>query len=421
MISVITLILEFLVLFSSTSGGFLIADYTYIILMFVFTIAFMMDLLISKKLAYARGELFFAYFWRFFLLFFDIYGKNVYNLPNSGPDANSFYREAVAYVLSNGSKNAGSFATILGSAFRIVGTSRLYGQFLIMLMSVLAICIFARVLSELELDLRVKSWAVLLLGFLPNYAILSVLFLREAPVCLSLTYSVYCFYHWLKDGKTWSFLLAFAAALVGAWFHSGSVAVVIGYIAVIMLYDRQKGRYRPNMRSTLPAVLLSLVLIYLYLNYGDTLFGKFAKVDSLEDIGNTSEYGGSSYAQYVGNSATPLNMLIFTIPRIIYFLFSPFPWQWRGLSDIIAFFFSSLFYLVTVIQALRYLRSGNEKNRIVLIALLIVAAATTFVFAWGVSNTGTAARHREKMVLIYGMIYAISLEPKQAPRVILMR
>lgn len=421
MISVITLILEFLVLFSSTSGGFLIADYTYIVMIFVFSIAFMMDLLISKKLSYARGELVFAYFWRLFLLFFDIYGKSVYNLPNSGADSNMYFYGASLFSRGGGTGRGGAFSTLMGSIFRITGASQLYGQFLVMLMSILAICIFARMLNELELELRVKSWAVLLIGFLPNFAILSVLFLREAPVCLCLTYSVYCFYHWLKNGKTWSFLLAFASALLGAWFHSGAIAVCIGYIAVLMLYDRKNKEFRPNTRSILPTVLLSLGMIYLYLNYGDSLFSKFADIDSLEDIGNTSELGGSSYAQYVGNSATPLNMLIFTIPRIVYFLFSPFPWQWRGLSDIIAFFFSGLFYLFSVIQAVRYLWSGNEKNRSMLIALLIVAAATTFVFAWGVSNTGTAARHRDKMVLLYGMIYAISMEPKQAPRVILLR
>ena len=87
--------------------------------------------------------------------------------------------------------------------------------------------------------------------------------------------------------------------------------------------------------------------------YADVLFEKFGRVDSIGDVANTLDYGGSSYAQYVGDSSSIQNMLIYTIPRIGYFLFSPFPWQWRGISDIIAFVFSSMFYMYAVYAAIK--------------------------------------------------------------------
>ena len=65
-----------------------------------------------------------------------------------------------------------------------------------------------------------------------------------------------------------------------------------------------------------------------------------------------------------------------------------------------------MFYFWAVKDAIVYIRSNN-KNRTMAIALLIVLSCVVFVFAWGVSNTGTATRHREKMVIIFGLLWAI--------------
>lgn len=39
------------------------------------------------------------------------------------------------------------------------------------------------------------------------------------------------------------------------------------------------------------------------------------------------------------------------------------------------------------------------------------STCTVFVFAWGVSNTGTACRHRDKMTIIWGLILALTYSP----------
>ena len=138
-------------------------------------------------------------------------------------------------------------------------------------------------------------------------------------------------------------------------------------------------------------------------------------MDSLDDIANTHDSGGSSYAAYVGNSSSPLSVLIYTIPRMVYFLFSPFPWQWRGLNDAITFFFSSMFYLSVSWRTVKALRSSDLEHKSVLIAMTIVALCAVFTFGWGVSNTGTAMRHREKLVSVFAMMLVLTQarKPKQ--------
>ena len=137
-----------------------------------------------------------------------------------------------------------------------------------------------------------------------------------------------------------------------------------------------------------------------------------ASVDDITEIANTLDYGGSSYARYVGNSSSVRNMVIFTIPRIVYFLFSPFPWQWRSLSDIIAFCFSSMFYFAAVRSTVGNLKYMSKKNENKTIAIIIISICIVLVFAWGVSNTGTAARHRDKLVMLFATLYALGMNAR---------
>jgi len=94
----------------------------------------------------------------------------------------------------------------------------------------------------------------------------------------------------------------------------------------------------------------------------------------------------------------------------MYFMFSPFPWQWRGIGDIITFLLSSCVYLYIIINSIRYIRrtAKDEENRSIVVALLIVALLIAVVFSWGVTNTGTATRHRDKFIAIYAVLFSLS-------------
>ena len=267
-------------------------------------------------------------------------------------------------------------------------------------------------MRELRVENRRRKYAMYVLCLLPNFGIVSSIFLRESLVTMFISISLVCFVRWLNGRSDLWFLLAFVFSFAAARFHSGSVAVAVSYIVVRLLYNKKRGVFRLTWQSIVPAIFFMLVFVFLFNNYSDTLFGKMTGVDSLEDIANTSTVAGSSYAAYVGNSSTPLNMLLYTPLRLVFFLFAPFPWQWRGLSDIIAFCFSSMFYLLVLVRAVSYLKKREQKNRQAVIALLIVALATAFVFAWGVVATGTAIRHRDKMVVLYAIMLGVTWLPQ---------
>ena len=406
MLTGLTILFEILILIFLRSIGVESRPVALILPMIVVaSAAYFFELSRSRRLKPVALPLGLGYCMRVFLAIFDIYGRNIYSLPNSGADSEGFYRSALGYA--EGYPVEGAFPQVTGEIISWTGVSRLYVQFLLMLCSVAALHLLVGMLRELRIDMAGQRKVMYILCLMPNFAILSSIFLRESIVALFVTLSLYAFIKWWVKGTEQWFFLAFAAVFFASRFHSGTVAMAIGYIVIRFLYDKRRRAFHTSWKNILPTIAFVVVFVYLYTNHKDVLFGKMANIETIDDIASGHGLGGSSYAAYVGNSSTPLNMLVYTLPRIVFFLFSPFPWHWRGLSDIIAFCFNSVFYLWTVYSAYKYLRSKESENRSLLIALGIIALVTVFVFAWGTSNTGTAVRHREKMVILYGVILTI--------------
>lgn len=414
MILIIILLLEFIIMhFFLISGNQFQPDFICLIMIAIWSLVYIFEISRSEKYTIYMRELISGYLLRVLLLLFDIYGKNIYQLPNSGADSGAFFKSAQWYAgVSTNVRDMGSFPYVMGLVFKYIGVNQLYGQFLMLLCSIIAIHFFLAILDLLSIDYHIKKKALLIICFLPNFAILSVLFLREAIVTMLITISIYFFLRWFSDKSLSCLLLSIIVCFCACYFHSGSVGLIVGYIIVLFLYSSYKERFTLSVSNIFISALLAVVMVYLFFNYSDILFSKIYRVDNIREIANTSEYGGSSYAKYVGNSSSVRNMVIFTIPRIIYFLFSPFPWQWRGLSDIIAFCFSSLFYFSAARSAIGNMIFMNKKNKDKTIAIIIVSISIVFVFAWGVSNTGTAARHRDKLVMLFATLYALGMEAR---------
>ena len=389
------------------AGEEYLPDGLAITLILVFSAVFIVSINKDRTKRYIRDALSAGYIFRLALLFFDHYGRDIYSLPNSGADSEKFFRFSVG-LAQGGSVDLGFFTKVMGAYFRVFGISRLYSQFILMLLSIVSLLFAAKILHALGLDIKRTRFSMWILCLLPNFAILSSIFLRESIVTMFITLSLYAYVLWIKRKKERHFLLALVFVFLGALFHSGAVAVAGGYALSRILYDNKTEKIKITAKNVIFAVVLLLVGIFLFNNYGDVFFGKFEGTESLSDIANQSELGGSSYAKYVGNSNNILNMVIYTVPRIVFFLFSPMPWMIRDLGDIIAFLFSSCFYLVSIISVIKYLNSKRKENREIVIVLFIVAICAAFVFAWGTVNAGTACRHRDKMTIVWGILLGLT-------------
>jgi len=377
------------------------------VLIGLFSIAYFEDLKGNKSMVPVRIPLMIGYLLRLSLLFFDIYGNSIFVLPNSGGDARMFYNEAVK-VAFGGTSERGLFVYVIAFIFKHFGLSKLYTQFLLVLCSVVAIHMGDRILRECEVAGNARFKTMIILCCLPNFAILSSVFLRESIVTMFIAISLYFFVCWFRRRKLIWFIFAVITVLTAMSFHSGVIAVLIAFFISLLLYNKEKRTIELKLSNMLITTILLTLGVFFINRYGNLLLVKFVGINSINEVANVRDVAGSSYVQYVGNSNSLLNMVIFTIPRLIFFLFSPMPFQWRGISDVIAFFFSSLFYFITIWRTFKFILFYNNRNKILIIMLLMVAFASMFVFAWGVSNAGTAVRHRDKMIILYGALYGLT-------------
>lgn len=410
-----TFVMEFLIkaLIKDYITSEVVAQAIDIVFIVIFSVAFMVDLGRSKKIKELSVPLYLGYSMRLFFLFWDLYGRSIFTLPNSGADSEAFYNNVVCYTQMGFFSQKSYFAMLMGTMGSVIGSSRLYLQYIIMLFSIVALLLFALMLEKIDISSKIRYYVCLIVCLLPNLAILSSLFLRESLCSMFIIISIYTFYDWMSGKSGLCLVFSFVAALSASAFHSGCIAIPAGYIGVIMLYDRQNQLFRFKIGHLIGVILIMLIMAFLFEHYSDSLFYKFSSIEDISDIATGKSRGGSSYAQYVGDSKNLISMIVFTPLRMIFFLFSPMPWMIRGISDIIAFFFSSLFYLTVVWCDIKYICSKTLKNRTLVIVLSIIVACTVVVFSWGTANSGTACRHRDKIAIIFGLIMALTYKPKK--------
>ena len=82
--------------------------------------------------------------------------------------------------------------------------------------------------------------------------------------------------------------------------------------------------------------------------------------------------------------------------------------MWRGLTDVIAFFFSTapVYLLSLVLWSVSLFYKKIDAYRCVLFLEVFI---TVGVYAWGNKNAGSALRHREKILSLVIMLAIYSL------------
>lgn len=440
---------------------------TVIIVCILFTsVAMLIDVNNSDTLKDLKGLFIFSYFLRIVVLFIDVFMKDTIRVFGSGSDTEDFFSRMI--LIASGGEYLGNhmFVRMFGYLFRLIGVSRLYAQYIIVLFSMCSILYTIKSMGLLRVGFESKKMALIFMATLPTYVCLSCILLRESVIYMLISISVYFFVKWYVNGNELDIIIAIIFSLIASIFHSGSIGVALGIIAGKVLFDKKERRIHITLTNMIIGLFLLSLFVYFYRQYGTIFFSKFLRVESLEDIGSTRIKGGSSYAKYVGDSRNPLRMAIYSIPRLFFYLCSPLPFQWRGISDICAFLFNSLFYIYSICKTIvflysskikssvtisdrqeflgngnisisqkknSYIRSENnnkkryklirdyseensikqskEAEQINMVFLLItICVVTGFIFAWGVTNTGTALRHRDKIVSVYILI--LSLQPR---------
>lgn len=351
--------------------------------------------------------LFLTYFLRLFLLFFDLYGREYFVLPNSGLDSEMFNQSAIVGLATGNYGNGHVYSVVIGFLYSFFGYERIIPQFFNVLLSIQAIVLIYKTMGLYHIHQKAKFLALILISLLPNFAIMSSILLRESIIIFLYALSFYYFSKWFIDKNLFWLTLAYVFGLLVSVFHSGSIILVIAYTLILVLFDRRKDKFSLSYQSVFLAITFAFVFVYLFQNYYDLFFAKFSNINELDDVVDIYVMGESGYSTGYAIENPLFNFIINTPVRMFYFVFSPLPWTWRGITDVMAFLFSGLFYGSTLYLGVRHLFHRKVQNKNLIFIILLIVMGGIMVFSWGVSNAGTALRHRDKFVGLFILLLAI--------------
>jgi len=221
------------------------------------------------------------------------------------------------------------------------------------------------------------------------------------------------FAKWLLLNNRINLFKTILFVILSSLFHSGIMISLFVYGFIFLFLDVKNYRFNYSFKRVALFVLVCGLALSLIMYNISMLEGKFSLLIPDENLSLIEKYdskkvdaGGAAYLNnYTINSATDL--LILVPLRLIYFIFSPMPFDVRGISDLVAIVLDSSFYyfLIYIIVRSRKVIKDNMV-RIFPKIFFILFLTVSIGFALGTENSGTAMRHRTKIfpaLLIVGV------------------
>ena len=339
-----------------------------------------------------------AFVLRFILLLINNY---IFILPHGDGDAIAFERDAYLISISDYnlelkeylSSGTEFFSLLLSFIYYFIGRQPLIlGLFMVFLGTYLVQLVYKASLY-LWNNFKFAKWAAWFTALFPLLMLESALVLREIPIMVLSVLGIIAFIKFWKYKQKRQIFNFILFIVLASLLHSGMIAIFIGYIIFLSLYSKSS-----NILTKIFSILLVLGTLYI-MNQTEIGTNKFGgsfdnTFELLKKREQNKTKGGSKYPDWMRLSGTSSDLMLLPV-RYVTFLFSPlFPWLvrslWHTLGLIDAFLYLWLFF---VIFKYRKILKYNETAK----AILIMVLMTSLVFSLGVTNVGTATRHRAKI------------------------
>lgn len=283
------------------------------------------------------------------------------NLPYTNADTEGFNSigEKFANNMSLLQKNlyVGFYTKIVDILYYLIGPNRLFAENINVLLSIGIFYNVFTIVNEMNIKNKLKNILEILLVLLPHGILLSASMLRKMIIGFFVILSLkYCL-KYLKQKNKIYFFFCVTSLIIAALFHAGVIFLIVGYVLVLSFYNIEKDKMNISIKKISICIILSVILISVYVSYGGDIASKISNVDLESTLEKTKEINNI------------IDVIIYIIPKIIYFMFSHMQWNRRGFPDISYFIIDSLVYLFySTIKNHRYLK--HKEKGIINILLL---------------------------------------------------
>lgn len=264
-------------------------------------------------------------------------------------------------------------------------------------------------LYEILKKLRIDKKLLFLLMGISVLSPISLIYrtgvLREAVIIMFISFSLKNFICYCTERNNLAMIRTFVYAGIGAIFHSGAIFIVGGYFLALSGGRKNQKFYQ---------ILVLIVGIVGFILFKDILLTKVGggNIEAILVANNRTSLrmAGSGYLQSITTDS--LAQIVIYLPLFIfYFLFSPTPDMFRGALDIVSFGLNSSIFIYLIFNGINTFRKiknrlTNQEKKIIK-CLFISILFTVAVFSIGTRNAGTAMRHRDKVVPLLIVTFAV--------------
>ena len=348
------------------------------------------------------------YFGNFILILPDSWGDaTLYELYAWELSQKGFYSIVDHFPFDNTSYFIG---WILAFFYSLIDRSIIMGQSISLFFGMCSVILGTLIASKIwgeKISIRV-GWLVALY---PTLVLYSSIILREAYIWFFFLVAIYGIVSWLKDKKFKSFIITLIGFTVATFYHGGMIIGVIIFFTIIILISLKKFLKRlSNLKISISAVLL-LVFSVISFEQIASISQSIPKIKSLNTMLNAKVAITEISQRNVKRAAFPewtvpkteFELLYKSPIRIIYFLFSPFPWDVKKPSHLFGLF-DGLFHLLLIYFLIKNFRKIWDNKTLRIILLILVAYYVLFGMSTG--NFGTGLRHRTKFIIVLILMVA---------------
>ena len=316
------------------------------------------------------------------------YDRTVAWLPFNTTDAQRFHELSVetANALPDVLLEhfTGFYSQVLGVIYYIFGPYQFWGQFLNISFVMLAATKLLDIADLMKLTLTNKKIMSFIWMFAPIPFLMSYALLREGSMYYFVVLSIYYFLMWTKDYRLFNIIMAVLSVYNGSKYHEGLIAVAVPYLYAFIFYDRQKNKIKMNGLN----ITCITTAFILFLGF----IGSEAGQEYIQKT-NAETGGGSAYLTNL-KVETPIEFLFAGPIKAVFLVYSPMPWLVRNPMDIITLLLDSSLWIYTTYLFVKNYKTIDSRYKLLMLSIILGG----FVYGMGTLNTGTAIRHRNKLM-----------------------
>ena len=373
---------------------------------FIFIVCFITNYLILRK-PEIRNILLTALIIR---IFFIIIGHYFIHLPDTKADALGYEwsawnmgKDGFFNILKNFTGPGSQFYSwVMSIPYSIFGRNILILQSIGLFFGVTSVYL-ACSLSERIWGKEAATKAGWLVALFPSSILYSVIILKEVYCSFFLLLGVMNVVDWVDQKKLMSAFFALMSFMIAGFFHGPLFLGILLFVFFLFINSIKKIiksllELRLHLTGLIYLFLVIYLVIYLFSNQIYLPYiGTLELIDFSTIASNVTHRmsGDASYPQWL-LIETPTEFIYKSLIRILYLLFSPFPWAIKEPTHIIGTI-DGILYMILLSFIIFNIKTLYEYplSRIILVFLFFYL----FIYGIGVGNFGAGIRHRSKFII----------------------